>query len=92
MLEKALYIATLGNRLVEALVAPIWKKFELDTFWLMPIAWVVCGVLGALAGLNLFADVFPDPLVGVILTAIAIGCGANFLHDFFDFFKKSKRG
>lgn len=83
MLEKALFVAMLGNRLVEALVAPIWKKFKLDTFWLMPIAWLVCGALGALSGLNLFVAVFPDPVVGVVLTAIVIGCGANFLHDFF---------
>lgn len=83
MLEKALFVAMLGNRLVEALVTPIWKKFELDTFWLMPIAWAVCGILGALSGLNLFVDVFPNAGVGLVLTAVVIGCGANFLHDFF---------
>jgi hypothetical protein len=74
----------LANRLVEALITPIFDKYELEKFWLMYVAWAVSGVLVWLAGVNLFAEFMPDPLVGKILTAIVAGGGANLLHDLTD--------
>lgn len=83
MLESAFLLAMFGNRLVEVFVKPLFDKFKLDKFWLMPASWVVCGALGALSGLNLFADLFPNPVIGLVLTAVTIGGGANLLHDVF---------
>jgi hypothetical protein len=74
----------LSNRLVEALVTPIFEKYKLEKFWLMYVAWAVSGILVWLSGLNLFVEFMPDPLVGKILTAIVAGGGANLLHDLTD--------
>lgn len=74
----------LANRLVDALVTPIFEKYGLDRFWLKYIAWLVSGVLVFLTGVNLFAELMPNPVVGQILTAIVSGGGANLLHDLTD--------
>ena len=71
----------LANRLVEALITPIFDKFELEKFWLMYVAWFVAGALVWLAQVNLFEAYIASPLVGYILTAIVAGGGANLLHD-----------
>lgn len=74
----------LANRLVAALIRPLFDKYSLDTFWLMFVAWAVSGVLVWLSGANLFATYFATPLVGQILTAIVAGGGSNLLHDLTD--------
>jgi hypothetical protein len=74
----------LSNRLVAALVTPIFDKYELDKFWLMYVAWAVAGVLVALAQVNLFAEYIPSSIVGLVLTAVVAGGGSNLLHDLVD--------
>lgn len=74
----------LANRLVEALIKPIFVRYNLDKFWIMYIAWGVAGLLVWLAQVNLFAEFIPNPLVGYILTAIVAGGGSNLLHDLVD--------
>lgn len=74
----------LANRLVEMLIKPLFEKYGLDKFWLMYVAWVLAGVLVAFTQLNLFAAFIPNPLVGMILTAVVAGGGANILHDLTD--------
>lgn len=74
----------LANRLVAALITPIFDKYQLEKFWLMYVAWVIAGVLVWLAGVNLFASYMPSELVGKILTAIVAGGGSNLLHDLTD--------
>ena len=74
----------LSNRLVAALITPVFDKYELDKFWLMYLAWVVSGVLVFLADVNLFTEFMPDPLIGKVLTAIVAGGGSNLLHDLVD--------
>jgi hypothetical protein len=74
----------LSNRLVAALITPIFDKYELDKFWLMYVGWVFAGILVWLAQVNLFVEFMPDPLVGKILTAITAGGGGNLLHDLTD--------
>ena len=71
----------LANRLVAALVTPLWDKYGWDKFWLMYPAWILAGVLVWLTGVNLFAAYIPNELIGKILTAIVAGGGANILHD-----------
>jgi hypothetical protein len=74
----------LANRLVEALVTPVFDKYQLDKFWLMYVAWVFSGLLVFLANVNLFEFVMPNMLIGQILTAVVAGGGSNLLHDLTD--------
>lgn len=80
----ALFLATVTNRLVEAVVAPVKQKYpSLDLWYLIYVAWVVGGLLAWLSGVNLFAEYLPGELVGRILTAIVVGGGANLIADMF---------
>jgi len=54
----------LANRLVEALITPLFDKFGWDHFSLMYIAWAVSGVFVWLTGVNLFAAYIPNELIG----------------------------
>ena len=74
----------LANRLVDALITPIFDKLNWDKFWLKYVAWVVSGVLVWLTGANLFEAYIPNLLIGQVLTAIVAGGGANMLHDLTD--------
>jgi hypothetical protein len=84
MLAIAVFLSVVANRLIEALVVPVFDKYSLDKFWVIYVSWVVGAVLVWLSGVNLFAGYLPDLLVGQILTAIVAGGGANFIHDLFD--------
>jgi hypothetical protein len=74
----------LANRLVAALITPIFDKYELDHFWLMFVAWIISGMFVWLTGVNLFAPYIPDAIIGQILTAVVAGGGGNLLHDLTD--------
>ena len=74
----------LANRLVAALVTPLFDKYGWDKFWLMYPAWILAGVFVWFTGLNLFATFIPNELIGKILTAIVAGGGSNLLHDLTD--------
>lgn len=74
----------LANRLVAALVTPIFEKYDWDKFWLMYPSWILSGVFVWLTTVNLFAGVIPNQLIGQILTAIVAGGGANLLHNLTD--------
>ena len=74
----------LANRLVEALVTPLFEKYNLDKFWLLYVAWAVSGVLVAFTQVNLFAEYIPNHTIGLVLTAIVAGGGANLLHNLTD--------
>jgi hypothetical protein len=83
-LTAALFLAVVANRLVEALIVPLFDRFKWDRLGLLYVAWVVSALLVAFTGANLFAAYIPDPIVGQILTAIVAGGGANFLADLFN--------
>ena len=74
----------LANRLVAALITPLFEKYSLDKFWLMYPSWILSGVFVWFTGLNLFAPFIPNALIGQILTAVVAGGGANMLHDLTD--------
>lgn len=80
----------LANRLVDMLITPLFEKYGLDKFWLKYVAWGVSGVLVAFSQVNLFVDYIPNVTVGLVLTAIVAGGGANLLHDLTD--KPSPQG
>ena len=74
----------LANRLVAALVTPLFERYGWDHFALMYIAWAIAGVFVWLSGVNLFTAYIPNELIGQILTAIIAGGGGNILHDITD--------
>lgn len=84
ILTIVISLMILSNRLVEALVTPLFDKFGWDKFWLLYVAWVVSGAFVFPTGLNLFAEIMPNELLGQILTAIVAGGGANLLHNLTD--------
>lgn len=81
LLALLLGISVLANAIIEALITPIFDRYNLDKFWLMYVAWVVAGVLTFLGGINLFETVFASPMVGLVLTAVISGRASNILHD-----------
>ena len=83
-LALASFLAIAANRIIEAIATPVRKKWPaIDMWWLIYVAWLVAGMLSYAAGLDLFGSVFPQPMVGRLLTAVVVGGGANLLHDLF---------
>jgi len=86
VLAAALLLAVFGNRVVEFFVTPLFEKYDWDKSWLLYVGAIPGVVLSTAAQLNLFATLGVEMphLVGVIATAVAVGGGANLLHDVFD--------
>lgn len=82
-LATALVLAFVSEKLVEAIITPIWVKFGLDRFYLLYVGLVVGTGLGLCTGLDAF-PFFDVPLVGQALTSLVIGCGSTFLWDLVD--------
>ena len=76
-----LTLVVLVNRIVAGFFTPIVEKLKIDKDLLMYMAWGLGAYIIFMTELNLFAAIIPDPLVGKILTSIAVGGGANILHD-----------
>ncbi len=81
MLIKLLAVAVIANRFVAALFDPIIEHFKWDRKWLMYIAWVIAGLLSWALKVNVFINSVESPVIGIILTAIFAGGGANIFHD-----------
>lgn len=76
-------LALVANRLTEGLVTPVFEKLSWDRFWLQYVAWLVGGLLLFLADVNLMADYGLEGTVGIVVSALVAGGGANLLHDIF---------
>lgn len=83
-LAAAIFLAVVANKLIDGLIKPAWERAGLDNFYLLYVSWLVGGLLVWLSGVNLFAAIIPQALVGQVLTAIVAGGGASMLHDLFD--------
>ena len=84
VLTVALFLSVLTNRVVEAFVAPLKKRYpDFDMWWLVYVAWIVGGFVGWLANVNLFVAYIPSELAGRVMTAVVIGGGANLINDIF---------
>ena len=81
ILGVVLGFAVLANRLVAMLVTPLFEKKAWDKFWLMYVAWAFAGGLVAASQVNLFSSYIPNQIIGLVLTAVVAGGGANLLHD-----------
>jgi len=82
-LAIAAFLSVVSNRLVEALIVPVFDKLQLDKFWLLYIAWIVAGAIVALSGVNVFGAYIPDETAGRVLTIIVAGGGSNLIADLF---------
>lgn len=76
-----LSLIVLINRIVEGFFTPIFDKLEADKTYLMYVSWLVGAAIIFATGLNLFMEIIINPTVGQVLTAIAVGGGANILYD-----------
>lgn len=78
------FMAFVANRITEGIATPIREYYKgrgltIDLWWLVYVSWFLGGVLVFFAGLNLFAEYFPNPVVGQLLTAVVVGGGGNIL-------------
>jgi len=83
MLAVALFMAVVNERLVEWFVAPLFKKYKVDTLWMRYIAGVTGFVISFFAGMNLFGGFIGNAQLGTILTGIVVGGGSNLVHELF---------
>jgi len=81
------FLAFVGERLSEYLLKPLTERLPWPEGWDDYAERLICAIpgfaMGILTQFDLFAAVdiaMPHP-AGVIITAICIGGGANFLHD-----------
>jgi hypothetical protein len=80
-IEIYIGLVLLINRIVAGFFTPILEFMKLERSLLMYISWIMAGLVIFATGLNLFAEIILDPIVGQVLTAVAIGGGSNILHD-----------
>lgn len=91
MLEVAVLLSVVNERLIEWFISPIFERFGLDTMWLMYLALVTGGVISWAAGVNLFEQFGLEGLPWVILSSIVVGGGSNLVHDLFGAAQRANR-
>ncbi len=79
----ALFLSMVANRLVEALVVPLFERLKIDRFWLLYVGWVVAGLLVAASDVNVFDSYIPSRAAGQLLTIVVCGGGSNLISDLF---------
>ena len=85
VLGQAFLLAVANKALIDYLADPFRKRFPNYDFWWLPyVALATGGLIGYLAGVNLFVPAGLEGLPGQILTAAAIGGGAGLLHNITD--------
>lgn len=77
----ALLLSILVNRLVAYFFTPVFVRMKWDRELLMYVAAVLGFALAWFAQINLLPAIFPNPLVGQIVSAVIVGGGANLIHD-----------
>jgi len=80
-IEIYIGLVLLVNRIVAGFFTPIFDELRLSKKWLMYVAWILAAYIIFVTKLNLFAAIIPDPVVGRLLSAVAIGGGSSILHD-----------
>lgn len=79
----AALLAFLVERVLEWLVAEPLEHYapEVDRFFLRYVAFLAGGALSYLVSLNIFEALPVPETIGLILTAVVVGCGLEVLHD-----------
>lgn len=89
VIVQGAFLIVASNRIVEGLFKPLFERFKWDDFWLMYVSWAVGGLLVSLGEINLFVTVLPEAIwgvlpgrvVGIVLSALVAGGGANLIND-----------
>jgi hypothetical protein len=85
VLATGLFLAAVNTKLVDWIAAPIRQRYpELDLWWMLYVALLTGALISWLAGVNLFAGLVENDLLGRILSALLVGGGASLIHDIFD--------
>lgn len=83
-LTIAIFLCVVVKSIIDAIIAPIVKKYPNFGWWWLPYpTWVLGGLLAWVAGVNLFLAYLPSELAGRILTAILVGGGSKLIADVF---------
>ena len=92
VIAAAVFIAFAAERLVEYFSAPLFERYAPDHAWLqMYLVAIVGGILSYLARINLFGEIFTVELVGVVVSALVVGGGSEFLHQFIGAMDRTNR-
>lgn len=84
-LAVAFFLATVNLRLIAGISEPYRKKYpDVDLWWLQYVSLLTGAVMALVCGLNVFADLPLNAMLGQILTAIGVGGGASLLYDLTD--------
>lgn len=83
-LVVALLLAVTNSEIVDYIKRPIMQKFpELDLWFFVYVSLITGAIIGWFSGINLFAPLVEEELLGRILTAILIGGGASLIYRVF---------
>ena len=86
-------LALVNRAIISYLASPVRKKYpDLDLWWLVYVSFVTGAFLSAVNGLNFFSEYLDHQMVGLILTALAVGGGSNVLQDMVKAFSGAKSG
>jgi len=80
----AIVAAFVVERLVAALITPVYEHTGWDRFSLIYVAWGIGSALAWATGLNALPVFAAAPVVGRILTCMVVGLGSSFIYDLVD--------
>ena len=83
-LSAAVFLAVINTKLIDALKAPIEKRYPDWDLWFVIYVAFASGVgLAWLAQINVFAAVIPHEVAGTLLTGLFVGGGSSLIYDVF---------
>jgi len=81
-LAFVLVLAVVNKAIIDHLKRPVTEKFpHLDLWWIPYLALATGGVLCWLSDLNVMRTIGMPHALGVVLTSILVGGGAQFVHE-----------
>jgi hypothetical protein len=92
LLTIAIFIAIINERIVEWFVSPLINRFGLPKSILLYVAGITGFLVIFISKINLF-NLIPqiDPLIGLIMSGLAVGGGSSLLHDLFSLIRRTNK-
>lgn len=85
VLANGIFLAAVNKKLIDYLMAPIIRKFpKADLWWVLYLALATGFIMSWLAGVNLFAEMIDNVILGQVLSGLLVGGGSSLIHDVFD--------
>lgn len=84
ILGVAIVASFVVMKLIEAIITPLWLRLGWDRFYLIYVSLLIGGGLAWYTGLNALPVFVVEPVVGRVLTCLAVGLGPSFLYDLTD--------